>query len=205
MVIQPLVEGHGEVTAIPVLLRRLQSVAGQYGFQINRPFRRKRHELTTEATVKQSVSLALVPDCAGILIVFDSDDDAACTIGPNVQKWAQAVAGAIPCQVVAITREYEAWFISAVESLRGISGISPVASSHPTPEAVRDAKGALRAVMVQGSYYLPTIDQVTLTAHLDLAKVHNRCRSFRKKVKAFGVLAEAAGAPIGNWPPESWR
>src|ERR1035441_8456374 len=119
MVIQPLVEGHGEVTALPVLLRRLQGLAQQYGFQINRPYRRKRSELTTEATVKQSVGLALVPDCAGIIIVFDSDDDPACTIGPNVQSWAQAEAGGIPCQVVAITREYEAWFISAVESLRG--------------------------------------------------------------------------------------
>jgi hypothetical protein len=91
MVIQPLVEGHGEVTALPVLLRRLQGLAQQYGFQINRPYRRKRSELTTEATVKQSVGLALVPDCAGIIIVFDSDDDPACTIGPNVQSWVSGV------------------------------------------------------------------------------------------------------------------
>jgi hypothetical protein len=204
VVIQSLVEGYGEVTALPVLLRRLQEVAVQYGFQINRPFRRKRSELTTEASVKQSVGLALVPDCAGIIIVFDSDDDPACTIGPNVQRWAQAEAGAIPCQVVAITREYEAWFISALESLRGVSGISPVASSHPTPEAVRDAKGALEARMVPGSFYSPTVDQATLTAQLDLAEVHRRCRSFRKMVKAFGVLAHAAGAPLENWPPQGW-
>ena len=205
MVIQSLVEGYGEVTALPVLLRRLQEVAVQFGFQINRPFRRKRHELTTEASVRQSVGLALVPDCAAILIVFDSDDDPACTIGPNVQRWAQAEAGPVPCQVVAITREYEAWLISAIESLRGISGISPGASSHPAPETVRDAKGALEACMLPRSFYSPTVDQATLTAHLELAEVHRRCRSFRKMVKAFGVLAQAAGAPIGNWPPESWQ
>jgi hypothetical protein len=205
VVIQPLVEGHGEVDAIPVLLRRLQQVTERYGFKINRPFRRKRSELTTEASVRHSVGLALVPDCVGIIIVFDSDDDPACTIGPNVQGWAQAAAGTIPCQVVAITREYEAWFISAVESLRGISGISSAATSHPAPETVRDAKRALEASMLPGSFYSPTVDQATLTARLDLAVVHRRCRSFRKMAKAFGILAQAAGAPIENWPPPSWR
>lgn len=136
MVIQPLVEGHGEVTAVPVLLRRWQEVSVQFGFQIN--------------------------------------------------------------------REYEAWFISAVESLRGISGISPDASSHPAPETVRDAKGALEACMVPASFYSPTVDQATLTAHVDLTEVHRRCRSFRKMAKEFGILAEAAGASLENWPPDSW-
>jgi hypothetical protein len=204
VVIQPLVEGHGEVTAVPVLLRRLQQVAEQYGFQINRPFRRKRSELTTETSVRQSVGLALVPDCGGILIVFDSDDDAACMIGPNVQRWAQTEAGEIPCQVVAVTREYEAWFIAAVESLRGIRGVSPGARSHPAPESVRDAKGALGACMIPGASYLPAVDQATLTAHVNLAEVYRRCRSFRKMVKALGVLAQGARTPLENWPPESW-
>jgi hypothetical protein len=206
MVIQPLVEGYGEVEALPVLLRRLQAAAQQYGFQIVRPFRRKRSELTTEGSVRRSVRLALgTPDCAGIIILFDSDEEPACIIGPDVQRWAQAEAGPIPCQAVAVTREYEAWFISAIESLRGISGISPGASSHPAPETVRDAKGALEACMLPRSFYSPTVDQATLTAHLELAEVHRRCRSFRKMVKAFGVLAQAAGAPIENWPPESWQ
>jgi hypothetical protein len=204
MVIQPLVEGHGEVQALPILLRRLQTVAGQYGFQITRPFRRKRSELTTEASVRRSVGLALAADCAGIIIVFDSDDDPACIIGPNVQRWAQAEAGTIPCEVVAITREYEAWFISAAESLRGVRGISPAAISHPAPETVRDAKGVLEACMVPGAFYSPTVDQAALTAHVDLAEVHRRCRSFRKMVKAFGILARAAGASLEGWPPQGW-
>ncbi|MGD0009774.1 MAG: DUF4276 family protein [Terriglobia bacterium] len=205
MVIQPLVEGYGEVEALPVLLRRLQAAAQQYGFQIVRPFRRKRSELTTEGSVRRSVRLALgTPDCAGIIILFDSDEEPACIIGPDVQRWAQAEAGPIPCQAVAVTREYEAWFISAIESLRGVRGISRVAISHPTPETVRNAKGALQARMVPGSFYSPTVDQAALTAQVDLAEVHKRCRSFRKMVKAFGVLAQATGVRLENWPPQGW-
>jgi len=205
MVIQPLVEGYGEVVALPVLFRRLQAAAQLYGLQIVRPLRRKRSELTTEGPVRRSVRLALgTPDCAGIIILFDSDEDPACILGPDVQRWAQAEAGLIPCQAVAVTREYEAWFISAVESLRKVRGISPVAISHPTPETVRNAKGVLQACMTPGSYYSPTVDQAALTARVDLAEVHRRCRSFRKMVKAFGVLAQAAGVRLENWPPQGW-
>lgn len=205
MVIQPLVEGHGEIAAVPVLLRRLQHAAGQFGFQVARPFRRKRSELTREESVRHSVELALgTPGCAGIFIVFDSDDDPACVIGPHVKEWAEAVAGGIPCEVVAVTCEYEAWFLSAVESIRGVRGISPLAVSHVNPESVRDAKGHLEKCMVDGSFYSPLVDQAALTARVDLAEVFRRCRSFRKMVKCFGILAAAAGAPLENWPPRDW-
>lgn len=205
MVIQPIVEGHGDVEAVRVLLHRLQAVAGQYGFQVARPIRRTRSELTTEQAVRRSVRLALgTPNCSGILIVFDSDDDPACTIGPNVQAWGQAEAETIPCEVVAVTREYEAWFISAVESLRGVRGVSPQAISHPAPETVRNAKGVLQVCMVPGSFYSSRVDQAALTANLDLGEAHRRCRSLRKMVKAFGVLAHGAGTPIQNWPPAGW-
>jgi hypothetical protein len=144
------------------------------------------------------------PHCGGILIVFDGDDDLACVVGPNVKGWAQAEAGSLPCEVVVATREYEAWFISAIESLRGIRGVAPNAVSHPTPEVVRDAKGALQASMVSGSFYSETADQAALTACVDMAQVHRKCRSFKKLVKAFGVLAQANGAVLANWPPLGW-
>ena len=205
MVIQPLVEGHGDVDAVRIVLQRLQVVAGQYELGVERPLRRTRSELTTELSVRRSVQLALgTPNLAGILIVFDSDDDPACTIGPKVQAWAQSEAGEIPCQAVAITREYEAWFISALESLRGVRGIRDAAVSHHAPETVRDAKKVLEASMNPGRFYSPRADQAALTARVDLDTVYRRCRSFQKMVKAFGVFAEAAGSPITAWPPPNW-
>jgi hypothetical protein len=52
--------------------------------------------------------------------------------------------------------------------------------------------------------YSETRDQPALTALFDLAAAHRSCRSFRRMVRAFGLLASAAGVEIGEWPPASW-
>jgi hypothetical protein len=205
LIIQPIVEGHGEVQAVPVLLRRFQAHLREYKFQIAHPIRRTRSQLIGEEQVRRSVRLAMgTPQCAGILIVLDSDDDCPATVGPAIQQWAQAEAGEILCQVVLATREYEAWFIAGIESLRSLRGIKSDATSHPSPEAVRDCKGALEETMALGNSYSPTVDQAFFTAHLDLGAAHRKCRSFRHMAAAFARLAAAAGCASPNWPPEAW-
>jgi hypothetical protein len=79
------------------------------------------------------------PECAAILIVFDSDDDCPKHLAPQVQSWAASEAAPVPCFVVMPTREYEAWFLATIESLRGVRGILPQASSAPDPEIRRGA------------------------------------------------------------------
>src|SRR5438309_1061296 len=134
MNIQPVVEGHGEVPAVPVLLRRLRDTAQAYAIDVNPPIRKKRGELVDEGRLRNAVRVARKQeDCAAILILFDSDDDAPCQLGPRVQAWAQDEAGQTPCLVVLAHREYEAWFLAAIESLRGVRGIRADAVSHPDP------------------------------------------------------------------------
>jgi hypothetical protein len=106
--------------------------------------------------------------------------------------------------VVMANREYEAWFLASIEALRGKSGILSAAVSHPDPESPRDAKGELELRMLHGSSYSPSVDQAPLTAHLDLESAYRRCRSFRKLVRAFGILAAAAGVAPAVWPPAKW-
>ncbi len=205
MTIQPIVEGYGEVDTVPVLLRRLQDEIAAYDFKIGRPIRRKRSELSTEEQVRRSVRLALgTPECCGVLILFDSDDACPKDFGPTVQNWAQAEAGAIPCEVVLAHREYEAWFIAAIESLRGVRGVMLDAMSHPTPEGVRDCKGTLEEKMLVGASYSPRVDQAAFTAQVDLRQAHRTCRSFRRMTRAFGNLVEAAGFELQAWPPAAW-
>lgn len=109
MIIQPIVEGHGDVAAFPVLLRRLVEEAQAWTVNIGRPLRRSRSQLVQKAGVEVSVQLALKePDCDAILILFDGDDDCPAELGPTVQAWATTVANNIPCGVVIAHREYEA-------------------------------------------------------------------------------------------------
>ena len=46
--IQPIVEGHGDVEAFPVLLRRFVQEAEVWAVDIGRPIRRPRHRLVEE-------------------------------------------------------------------------------------------------------------------------------------------------------------
>lgn len=192
--------------AVPVLLRILQAELGDYGFTIARPIRRPRSEFVSEERTRRSVRLALgTPDCSGILILFDADDACPREFGPKLEAWARAEAGVIPCEVVLANREYEAWFLAAIESLRSFRGMRVNAASHPDPESVRDCKGALDDRMETGSSYSPTVDQAAFTSRFDLRQAYVACRSFRRMVNAFGNLASAVGATVTTWPPEAWQ
>ena len=205
MNIQPIVEGHGEVAAIPVLLRRLRDETQDFSLDVNAPIRRRRSELVRESELRRSIQLArLQPDLGAILILFDSDDDCPKTLVRDLQEWASSEATPVPCLVVMAHREYEAWFLAAIESLRGVRGIRQDAVSHPEPESPRDAKGRLEERMLPNRSYSETADQAALTAKFDMPTAHRRCRSFRKLVKSFGTLANAMGVAVGDWPPRAW-
>lgn len=206
MMIQPIVEGQGDETAVPVLLRRLRDEAQVWGLEVGRPHRRRRTQLVRRDSLQVAVRVAVLhQDCAGILVLFDADDDCPKDLGPTLERWAREAAGGRPCAVVMANREYEAWFLASIEALRGQAAVLPDATSHPNPEAPRDAKGELERRMSRGVSYSATVDQVALTARLDLESAYRRCRSFRKLVNAFGSLAAAAGvAPPVSWPPVAW-
>ena len=206
MTVQILVEGEGDERAVPELLRRLQRECRAFSLVFDHPIRKKRSDLVNEQTLRASVRLALRQEsgCDAILIVLDGDKDCPKSLAPRIQGWAQSEAPGIPTEVVIPFCEYEAWFLGSLESLRGKRSIRQDAASLPAPESVRGAKERLRANMTRGAKYVERADQPALTAVFDLAAAHRSCRSFRRMVRAFGLLASAAGAEIGEWPPPAW-
>lgn len=205
MNIQPIVEGDGEVTAVPVLLRRLIAEAGAYEIDVNRPIRRRRIDLVREDGIRRAVELArLSPDCAAVLIIFDGDDDCPRDLAPQVESWAKTASAPIPCYVVMPNREFEAWFLASIESLRGTRGIRQDATSHTDPESPRGAAEELRRRMTANRSYSKPVDQPALTAAFDMAEAHRHCRSFRRMARAFGLLAADLGIALEQWPPAGW-
>ncbi len=206
MKLYPIVEGHGEVTAVPVLLRRLLWEQAQcFGVSVGMPIRRSQSEFRREAKVHAAVRLALSqPECAGILLLFDGEDDCPVELAAQVQEWARQAAGAVPCAVVIAYREYETWFLAAIESLRGRCRISNDAVAPPNPESKRNAKGSLEAFMPVGVSYAETIHQEKLSAVFDMALAHQRNRSFRKLTKTIGDILLDLGQPLPAWPPAGW-
>ena len=205
MKIQPIVEGHGDVKALPVLLRRFRDEAEIWDVDIGTPIRRPRHRLVREEGVSQAVRLALLqPDCGAVLILFDGDDDCPADLGPTVQNWATAAGEGAPCHVVLAHREYEAWFLAAIESLRGRRGVRNDVEPHPDPERPRGAKEQLEARMQPGATYLETTDQPALSALISLPAAYRRSRSFRKLADSFANLVRAMELDVGVWPPPAW-
>ena len=204
--IQPIVEGHGDVLALPVLLRRLISEAQTWDVGVGRPIRRPRTKLVQEAGVMQAVRVALEQrSCGGVLVVLDGNSDCPAVLGPTVQAWATAAAKDTPCRVVLAHREYEAWFLAAMESLRGFRGVREDAQRHPDPEVPRGAKAQLEARMRRDASYLETADQPALTARFSLSDAYRRSRSFRKLIESFGSLVRAMGEKVDRWPPAVWE
>jgi len=183
MAVASIVEGDGEVAALPVLLRRLGQWRGTTGHVdvllpirvykdrfLNRPEEFSRH---------LKLAAAKCGDAGWILILFDADDDCPAQKGAAVLAQAQAIIPHRRMAVVLANREYEAWFIAAAESLNGCRGFQSHANDALVdPEIPRSAKGWVRERMPAG--YGETTDQPAFSARFDLDLAYQRSRSFRK-------------------------
>ena len=206
MKIYPLVEGHGEVAAAPVLLRRLLAEAHCHGVGIGHPIRRTQSQLRSKEGIQAGVRLALLqPECAAVFILFDGEDDCPKELAASVRDWARAAMSGKPCDVVIAYREYETWFLAALESLRGQYGIRKNVIAPANPESKRDAKSALEEFMPPDRAYSETGDQPAMSATFDMGLAHRRNRSFRKLVKAVGELLTQLQQPLPTWPPAAWQ
>jgi hypothetical protein len=190
-VILPIVEGHGEVSAVPILIRRIVAhYAPDVYAHVEAPIRASRTGLVQPGELERLVEFAArrtqVTD--GILILLDADDDCPRELAEVLLTRAKATRPDRAIAVVIANREYEAWFLAAATSLRGKRGLADDIERPPDPEAMRDAKGWLAHQAAQGLSYRPTIDQPALTDVFDLEEAY-AARSFRKMVKEVVALA----------------
>lgn len=192
-IVGSVVEGHGEVKALPELLRRIAHEATIFDIEVRQPHRVGRDCMrSTEVLSAVRVQRAGIEERGGIgviVVLYDSDDD-----DPEecVEATRMALEGHGAVVAVAV-REYEAWFLAGIESLRGHPAIKDDAAYDKDPEAKRGAKEALEKQMVEK--YVETRHQVAFSAGLDLDATAQRSPSFTRFRKQYlAALAEAATA-----------
>ena len=186
-----IVEGDGEVEAVPVLIRRIGSeVSPLAPPDVSRPIRVHRQRILKEGELERYVSLAAVRvgDGGCILILLDANGDCPAEIGPTVLQRARAARSDRRIEAVLAKCEYETWLLAAAESIAGRRGIPPDASASEDPESIRGAKEWLRNRM-RGSYS-PTTDQAALTAVFDMKSARRRSPSFDKMWRAVTALLQ---------------
>jgi hypothetical protein len=182
-----VVEGQGDVDAVPLLCERIRVSLQAWGWRVAaQPVRQQRSRLVDHKVVSplrppnadglaRAVLLARQRGDA-VLVVCDSDDDCPATWGPAARDLASHL---VASEAVMVVREYETWLLHACsqEELKR-HGIRDV-------EARRGAKELLRRVI---GNYQPTTHQLGRTKTMDLDRVRARSDSFDKLVRALGAL-----------------
>lgn len=171
-----IVEGHGEVDALPTLLRRIsQAEAPEQTLDVNQPIRIKsgsylndedyfrRYTLLAAAKASQSHGF--------VLILLDCEDHCPAQLGPTLLARAQAVRNDVSYLVVLAYREFESWFLAAARSLRGHRGLPADLEPPQSADNIRNAKGWLGERMELP--YDPVIHQIEFCQILDLQQARN--------------------------------
>ena len=204
LTIVPIVEGDGEVEALPLLLRRLLAeVYQEYTVRIAKP--KNAHgcgNLTAPEQIERFVEYALLePDCDAVLVLVDNDavegvmdevgDDCAPAFAQYLSARIQARQPPKSVAVVVVRWEYESWFLASVETVGPAVGLAEGVVYDGDVEAVHSAKGWIEQRMPSDQKCSETRDQVAMTARLDLHRVADKSRSFRRLQHAWEQLRDA--------------
>ena len=194
--IVPIVEGQGDVSAAPELIRRvLFEHLLEYHFRVAKPKRLKRNRIDSDLP-KTLQYAAQEPDAGAIIVIVDSDEDCARKLAEQISQIARDRNIGLPVAAVCPTTEYEAWFIASIDSIKGkdIGGrgakIDEAANCPEGFEKISGPKEWLSGLMPYNMRYKPTQDQALLTMMIDLQLAKARSRSFRRLCHAVKELVD---------------
>ena len=195
-----IVEGHGEVSAVPLLIRRVaQELQPALQVKVLPPLRNRRNLLVKPGELERAVELAArkLGGKGALLILLDADDDCPKELAPELLRRATQARGDLPIAVVLAMQEFEAWFLAAATSLRGYQGLPADLAPPPQPERFRGAKEWLNR---QGITYSPAVDQARLAARFDLALARQNAPSFDKCYRDIARLLQQLQAASPHLP-----
>lgn len=197
-----IVEGHGDVKALPCLCHRVLRHLGATSWYVDEdPVRQPRSKLVDQSVkcpskppttdgLGHALRLALARRPDAVLVVCDADDDCPVAWGPAVDAQLKPL---VRGHGVMIVREYESWLLLGCDFDSGRGS-----------ESIRDAKGALRKLRPG---YMPTIHQDKLTRELNIDRLWELSDSFDKFVRSLACIAELPlpRRPGRSSPPARYR
>lgn len=153
MILGLIVEGQGEVTAAPTLIRHIArdlSIYAQLRFKVCRV---PRSELIQAGELERAVE-ALTRQIGRnqpLLILLDADDDCPRDLAERLTLRCRTRHADVRVSVVIANCEYEAWFLAAAKSLAGKSGAKEWLSQHETRAKLLANKAPIFVLRVDGS------------------------------------------------------
>lgn len=170
--VAPIVEGHGDVAALPVLLRRINP-----SIIVKRPVRFPRNKLVIREHLIRAAEIAAanLTGRGGLLLLLDADEDCAAELGPRLEAQLTEALPQHVCRVVLAVREFEAWIV----------GGDP-AFDVSDPDQCGDLKGRIHHHL---GVYSETVDQPRLIAGSNLDRLLQCSRSFQRLHKVVDEFA----------------
>jgi len=191
----PIVEGHGEVQSMRVLIQRIGlELFNQTYIEVLRPIRQPRSRLVQSAYLTKALQLArgklraegnVDSRNALILVLFDANGDCPAELAASALATANDVVDDSDVAVVLAKVEYETWFVAAADSLREHLRIDGEQSPPSAPEEARAGKGWITQ-RYRGIRYSETQDQPAMTSSMDLELCRRRSPSFNKLCREIG-------------------
>lgn len=195
-----IVEGHGEVEAVPVLIRRIAlETLDLPRVDVPHPLRVPADRVRKAGELEKAVELLARkdPHLGGVLVLLDCDWPGACPAreGPLLLERARQARPDKPISLVLAKQEFESWFIASAESLAGKRGLRDGLSAPDCPEGIRGAKEWLTAQMAGNNCYTPTEHQAAFTSLFDMELARKRSASFDKCYREISRLLQKATHP----------
>jgi hypothetical protein len=162
----------------------------QFEIDVKKPIRFPKQTLQKAGELERALDLA-IQKCEGpygILVLLDADEDCPREIGEQLLRRAAAARPNANVQVVLAKREYEAWFLGAVESLLPENRKLGIDFNSQEAESVHGAKEKLAEIL--HIFYSETVDQSALSSVFDLSQARANCSSFDKLWRAVEALLE---------------
>ena len=206
-VIVPVVEGFGEETAVPILVRRwLRHRRFDRYFDVpDRAVNAKGcgrlkagEDARRHVGIEHYIRAALMGRPDAILVVLDADKECLGRakgngLGPELLRRAEAVAGTVPVAVVVANRTYEAWMLAGRTALFRCDLVREDAPLHTLndPDSRAGGKGVMSEFI--GETYSPPVHQPLLTRAMSFSQgSQRRSPSLAKLLKELQHLTHAA-------------
>ena len=191
-----IVEGDGELAAVPDLLRRiLWERLCRYDIHAPKP-KRANGKPDLLKKFESFLEYAVLDNCDAILVLVDADEECPVEKARDLATRAAALNLNVPVAIVYANSEYETWFITSLsectgQAIRARLGMSETINAPDNVENIRGAKEWLKHRMPNDIGYKETEDQEPLTHHIDFNLTHDRSRSFRRLCHAVNELVYA--------------
>lgn len=195
-----IVEGAGEESAVPSLIRRiLWERLQRYDIEIPRAkVKVANGKENLIGKFEEFIEYAMEDGCAAILVLLDADEDCPVELASDLAARASALNAQVPIAIVCAKSEYETWFISSLsdsdgDGIRQRLGLSSSIICPENAESTRNAKDWLSDRMRERNYK-PTYDQDNLTHHIAIDLAREKSRSFQRLCHAVEELVELVDA-----------